>query len=232
MGKGVWPMTLTPAEGVKIAVENLYTVFARYPLNTAMDACPHCVNEREQEQLTGLPLRALSVKDVRHYSFNAISTWGDVRDFKHFLPRLLDLLAFHNLNDSLLLAKFEYADWENWKKTEVEATEAYLRALWRFTLSDYPSPTITPYDFIFGAGRVLPDFAPYVDYWRNNLSQASLRHLAILIQLDMHHVRRIPELQSWLSEKATRDSLENAFFSDPEFENEFSWAVEVLEYNL
>src|SRR4051812_10036692 len=75
------------------AVERLYEVFAQYP-SKHMGGCPCCLTAGEQFILESKPLRELTESDLRSYIGIALHTFGDVKDFKHFLPRILEQMAF------------------------------------------------------------------------------------------------------------------------------------------
>src|SRR5689334_4808434 len=80
------------AESVlQASVENLYTVFARYPL-AEIEHCKCCVTPEENARLSAKPLRELTEADFGRYPGKAITTWGHDEDYKHFLPRLLELV--------------------------------------------------------------------------------------------------------------------------------------------
>ncbi len=77
-------------------------------------------------------------EDISHYSFKAMTTWGDVEDFKHFLPRLLELSATTGLayGYEVVLGKLEYAKWNEWEETEKDAIRAFLLAWWTESLTN------------------------------------------------------------------------------------------------
>ncbi len=76
-----------------IAIERLYQVFSRYKVLGMVEGCPHCVSDEDKAKLHSKPLRKLEPDDVSRYSWKAMTTWGDVSDFKYFLPRLLEQLV-------------------------------------------------------------------------------------------------------------------------------------------
>ncbi|MEM8677684.1 MAG: hypothetical protein AAGF83_28070, partial [Cyanobacteria bacterium P01_G01_bin.67] len=79
---------------LKQAIADLYEVFEPYHLNSHIVGCPCCVTDDDQKSIRSKILRQLTAEDLNHYAFNAIFTWGEIDDFKHFLPRLLELTAF------------------------------------------------------------------------------------------------------------------------------------------
>ena len=92
------PMPSTEFHALHEAVERLYEVFARYPLITPVTGCPCCTTPADYAMLASKPLRQLTAKDLRKYATKALTTWGDVNDFRHFLPRLFELIFFDNFS--------------------------------------------------------------------------------------------------------------------------------------
>ena len=225
-------MNDTPTHDISESISYLYKTFARYRLNPDMDACPCCVADADKVRLTTQPLRQLSTQDLQHYSRKAISTWGETYDFKHFLPRLFELVAFDNerhlLQPSILLSKLDYAQWTTWEVHEQRAIEKYLDASWQFSLSDYPSPTIAPDTFIEGLIKASSNLTTYLEYWQHLQTPASIRHRVDFILFSQHLAKHSSILQAWLGSPNTTSQLESAFFNYPEFSNEVSAALDVL----
>src|SRR5438093_641899 len=95
------------------AVAALYSAFAHYHLRPDTESCRHCRPEEAERRLHSRPLTQLTARDLDDYAFSALLTWGDVEDFKHFLPRLFELLTFDVLetDPEVLLSKLRYAGW-------------------------------------------------------------------------------------------------------------------------
>ncbi|EFH85170.1 hypothetical protein [Ktedonobacter racemifer] len=76
-------------------IEHIYTTFSSYLLHHPVEGCPHCISHEDQERIASKPLRELTEEDLRRYTLKALTTWGDVNDLKHFLPRMLELVVSH-----------------------------------------------------------------------------------------------------------------------------------------
>lgn len=65
-----------------------------------------------------------------------MTTWGSVADFKHFLPRMLELLvtevepagfsATMRFERWLLFSKIAYGKWHEWPANEIDAIKAFI----------------------------------------------------------------------------------------------------------
>ncbi|MBY0373940.1 MAG: hypothetical protein K2Q23_08085 [Bryobacteraceae bacterium] len=114
----------------KEAIERLYSTFGSYPLRDRIDSCPCCRGQQETRHLHTKALRDLTPEDLGPYAFRAMTTVGDVDDFRHFLPRILELVAELPVDPEVVLSKLTYAKWTEWPAGEIEAVRAYLAELW------------------------------------------------------------------------------------------------------
>ena len=125
-------------------IENLYQVFAKYRLRPGMVGCPCCVTESDIERLYKKKLRELDAEDLGKYSLKAVTTWGDEYDFKHFLPRILELWD-DCVSHDMLFMKLQYLHWETWPPQEKDAIVVYfesiLKSLWH-EFSQLPDATL------------------------------------------------------------------------------------------
>jgi hypothetical protein len=122
-------------EELKIAIQNLYDTFSIYPFNPTMKGCSCCVSGADKEKIHSKQLRDLNEDDLSRYAFKAITTWGDTNDFKHYLPRIFELLATTDfiVDTFVVLGKLEYGKWQNWPDTEKKAITNFLFAWWAYT---------------------------------------------------------------------------------------------------
>ncbi len=121
------------------AVEGLYRAFEMYVMPEGMEACGGCHGREAEVRLRSAPLRALGAEDLREYAGSALLTWGDDRMFRHFVPRLMELLVTLDDPDemecpAILMSKFRVARWRGWPEVEQRAVEEFLRAMWEFEL--------------------------------------------------------------------------------------------------
>ncbi|MEO6060387.1 MAG: hypothetical protein ABIQ99_00440 [Thermoflexales bacterium] len=157
---------------MKDAIEQLYAVFFGYPLLEHIDGCSHCVFDRDHALIHSVPLRALSDHDLGKYAAKAMTTWGDSRDFRHFLPRLMELHAQSTLdptNDEITFGKLRYADWHTWPTLEQDAIRAYSMSLWLEVLDARPvdedSFISDAYSYLCVFSCADEDLEPYLAVW-------------------------------------------------------------------
>lgn len=79
---------------VPMTIEQLCLAFVAHPLKAQIQACPcGCIAPEERLVLAEVGLRELSCEQLSRYAFKAMTTWGDGTDYRHFLPRILELAA-------------------------------------------------------------------------------------------------------------------------------------------
>lgn len=163
---------------LKLAIDRLYAVFERYPLRLPMRACQcGCMSRFGEEDATlrRTPLRGLARDQLSMFARKAMTTVGDVDDFKHFLPRLFELFSQVRWPANLeivLGGKLAHAKWTAWPDEEHAAVEDYLHAFWRATLQHYPA--IVCADAILAClCRALPDVRLALAVWETLCAEAS-----------------------------------------------------------
>ncbi len=170
---------------LETAIDALYAVFSAYPLRPVIEGCPHCVSRQDSDHLHVRSLRELTPDDVRYYAFKAMTTFGDEADFKHFLPRLLELLARElqgsealGLNEELIGGKIALAEYSTWPDSERAAVADFFMAAWRMTLATFSSmPAPQTLLCTIAQFASADDLAPYLATWRQTLTPPALFHV-------------------------------------------------------
>lgn len=118
---------------MRASIEGLYAAFARYPLRARIEGCPHCDLGGAERGLHAKPLRELDEDDLGRFPFKAMSTFGDVDDFRHFFPRIAELITYYGHSRAcdlgVLARKLPYGEWERWPEPERAAILRWLGAL-------------------------------------------------------------------------------------------------------
>lgn len=219
-------------------IEQLYSVFSKYPLAGGLRerSCDCCVTDEEIRILATIPLRELSHKELRSFMIDAISTFGDVEDYKHFLPRILELMVDSESDfifDFICYEKLNYSEWETWDFNEINAILFYFLELWKKIINDENSTTkqveevltlINRYSLLKGA----------LDYWDTSKTHNSALFIVDgFLNNDFKDAigKNNDEYLKWLSSEAVLNKLEVAFFKekDPEIANRISIVYTYLE---
>jgi hypothetical protein len=230
------------------AVERLYTTFASYPLPDSTDPCWHCHTEEDEAKLHSKSLRELGSEDLRTYAGDALLVWGDERVFKHFLPRIFELvLKLTNLtleldNPEIIFSRLRYGNWRSWPAEEQKAIEDYLHACWHHVLGDPPSveefADIESWLCSIAQGEA--NLGPYLSQWlADSRLSASLALSSFLLSSTITHDNRqgrnafwencetqYQQLRAWVRTKPVAEKLKLAELaaSGTELANEFASA--------
>lgn len=214
---------------LKNAVNNLYKTFSRYR-HKESGFCTHCVSVAENKRLDSKSLDRLSGEDLSRYASKALTTWGDAEDFKHFLPRIFELVALNDLgiNSEIAFGKLEYANWQKWSAGERAAIENFFRELMRFSVELGGEDIYRASEFLSSIACAVDDVTFYLDLWlepptRNKI--LNLRYFVIENDYsstnpflgDKLEQRR--QIVDWLTSKKNVERFENLFFEDNEFQN-------------
>jgi hypothetical protein len=231
------------------AVARLYEAFSRYPLRSTTSPCLHCHSPEEETALRERPLQELGVEALRGFAADAMMTWGDVLDFKHFLPRIFEIVATSDFNWPDLPVVFAHltrGEWRTWPESERGACEAYLMAKWQATLSEFPAVHDAD-EVLCALGQCSEDLAPYLQSWGMVEGEPPVRHLAAFLWdngqslIEGRGLRnafwsgdRSPQqlqVREWLRDPRLTERVEQTFFkaSSPEVESELSTALTLLE---
>lgn len=141
-------MSISPErQKLESSINELYEVFANYPLPGWIN----CNSHQTQSRLNCL-------KQVTHHNF--IWSWEQPSsEFKSLLPRVFELIAFDDLYEhhSELIQDLYFAHWQRWERTEHACIHNYLIHLWKYLLSDYPSPLKYAPEIAYEIGYVYTD---------------------------------------------------------------------------
>jgi hypothetical protein len=167
-------------------IDNLYATFAPYRIGDDFTGCDCCVDVEHSARLAAPPLRELSYDDLERYSRKAMSTWGNVRHFKHFLPRLLELTIEHRddfLDLAVVFGKLKYAQFDSWPQHERDAVNRFFDEYWEYQLAD---PIVGAFEdsidtALCAIANALPSVQRFLDVWIATCTDNAKRHLAAFI---------------------------------------------------
>ncbi len=114
------------------AIDKLYEQFSIYD-GKGMDFCGFCYSEEEIHYLMSTPTAEINTDKARKLLWEVCDHWGLVVNYKHYIPRLLEVLAPPESQDDLyplhLFETLEHLKFSTWPAKEREAVMAYLDAV-------------------------------------------------------------------------------------------------------
>ena len=233
-------------EPLKNSIENLYRVFAKYPLKEKIEGCPCCVNKKDNRILHSKPLRQLSAEDLSYYGAKALTTFGDEDDFKHFLPRLFEVISQGESScyygEEILIGKLEYAKWQNWNQIEKSAIENFFTELIRFASNFDKERAYLTETYLVGIANAVEDITPYLNLWLEEISLNKIITLNYFIFKSYYGMSNAflagrqnqrKQIKDWLISEEVVSILENLFFTSKTFQqlNELSDLLDLI-YSL
>lgn len=224
---------------LKIAIEDLYKTFAIYPFKSSMEGCPCCVSNADKEQLHTKQLRQLEEEDLSRYAFKAMTTWGDTDDFKHYLPRIFELLATTNfiVDTFVVLGKLDYGKWRTWTENEQKSITYFLLAWWTNLIKNKSYFDKEAFTEIY---KLTGNINQLLDRWKINFDDNSFKNFVELIydyyndltnkkkefkELDEVSIKKLIE---WI--KLNSGKLENGFFYFEEKDKELAEKISTTLY--
>jgi len=130
-------MTERPPK-IQEAIEALYHVFSRYRF-TDMVGDAVFPGFCDPKPLLAHQLRVLPIEAFDTFAWKTMTTWGTADDFRHFLPRMLELLyteidRFGHITGMMerdpLFGKLTYGKWQTWPAREVAAIKDFVSSWW------------------------------------------------------------------------------------------------------
>jgi hypothetical protein len=126
-------------------VEEAYELFQGYRIGKELHLCSHCVSDEEMIQLINTPLREVSAQlmNLSYYFSAHDGTAQELHEMKHFLPRVMELVAHRQdvthsteLNFDRLQIVGKPGSWSN---TEIELLNCFAEEHFLMCITEYPS---------------------------------------------------------------------------------------------
>lgn len=169
--------------GLSASIERLYQVFSKYRQPAHSHGSPFSgITEQDKARLYSKPLRDLAEGDLSMYARHAMSTWGDIAEYKHYLPRLYELLVVHPgwTDAELLIGRLDTAEWSRWPDAERDAVIEFLHELWAWSLTVDPDDASCE-GILRGFGHAGISAARALMTWRTDRSWSATRQIAVLL---------------------------------------------------
>lgn len=224
-----------------IALENLYSTFLCYPFKSTIEGCPCCVSDIDKSTLHSKQLRELEDDDLSRYAFKAMTTWGNVEDYKHYLPRILELTAQRKLivDTFVTLGKLEYGKWKEWDKPEQESIIEFIKAWWKYDInyaSSFDLENLVEIHKLFG------DVTSMLNEWNLNIETNGFRNYLEFVERHFYELNNHRKsFNSFSQEEVSlcvnwimfnRGKLEEAFFKFESEDIKFSERISNTLYML
>lgn len=173
---------------LKEAIEGLYSAFSGYALPEDTMPCSCCHDSSANDLLHAAPLRELQWEHVAEYSTEALTVWGDLDCYKHFLPRIFELVLTagnwpKTPTPELVFGVLRYGQWRSWPQEEQDAITRMLQAAWETVRSNPPTASgyIDVDQWLCCISQCEEDLIPYLDQWMRDERLSSAWALSCLV---------------------------------------------------
>jgi hypothetical protein len=213
------------------AIERLYEAFSTYKLGAHVSGCSHCVSEADETIIHSAPLRKLGPSELSRYAFKAMTTWGSVDDFRHFLPRLFELVSIDGgdgwIDPEVLFGKLSYGEWKSWPEVEQQAIIHFLKSMWRDLLGRFPHQ-LKVNNCLCSIACTESEMSDYLNSWNIAGSASAASHFADFLSYNLSNRRNGWKLRNawwgdhpqpsravtqWLLAPARLEEIDRAFFA-------------------
>lgn len=162
------------------SIENLYATFLRYRLPEGWNSVLYDPLFTREATLRSTPVRKLTSQDLSVYSWKAMTTWGSVEDFKHFLPRLLELMTPWEENgiggfDPMMIGhKLSYAQWTKWPEREQSAVHDFYLALWSLEIMNTSLSRGRSLQLLSTIAHAEASLTEFIEQWESDMDDPVL----------------------------------------------------------
>lgn len=127
----------------KQAIADAYRIFSSYPAPRNLQAAPKHDVAEVLARLRATSLDNLPADNLGSFAGSALYTIGDLADYKHFLPRMLELSLGHpswlGLEPPAIARKLIYAAWSDWPEAEQDVIKRIFSAAWNLSHNGDPA---------------------------------------------------------------------------------------------
>jgi len=221
-------------------IDQLYNVFGEYRTEAAQlrdSSCPCCVTDEEINIIIKKPLKNLSSEDLGHFIRSAISTFGSINHYKHFLPRILELMTLESstdiIDDFTCFEKLNYAEWETWSENEIQIIEEFFTELWKTIIHRETATEIMIGD-CFSLIKMYGSIETALKEWTTSKTEISSLYIIYGV-LNGFAFRDEPKnektISKWLYSEPILNKIEKVYFQQEEKElaNKIAIAHTILE---
>ena len=232
---------------LQTTIENLYLTFSKYTTVGIYHCDCGCIDEVNVKKLNSKPLRELETDDLISYHGSALYTWGNVEHYKHFLPRICELISvnrdFSYVTLDEFYVKLDYAEWTKWSENEQQAIKDYVIADWidfaNKRNSEIRDNEIGTYSKFFGLNEVLR-------LWKISKTREALRNFVFFFYYHGNQIlngglrivdrKYTQEFLDWFKREDLTKKLVTTFFknenTDTDYANKISIVLQMIEQEI
>ena len=231
-------------------IENLYKTFKKYQLNGKIEKCPcGCISDKDEQKIYSKSLRELEADDIGFYNGKAMTTWGNEENYKHFLPRIIEIYKEDKANGWIDLDtihnKLKHANWKEWNEEEQKQINKFVEIDWKELVNKSENEI-----WIGGFESYLNyfDFEDLLEMWKFPENRIALKNFVEFFYMNGNEIMysgkrfkikgndRRNELMNLLERDNLTNRLEEEFFNyetkDKEYADKVSTVLQMIENEI
>jgi hypothetical protein len=181
------------------AVEQCYTAFASFPHPSKLHASPLRDGNEILRTLSSAPLRELSGEQIGPYSGWAITTVGDERDYRHFLPRIFEISvsdpAWLGVVPPVMASRLNMGSWREWPAEQRAAALKFFRAAFAAVIERHPHSAHAADEWFCALVTLGESPSLNFERWRSSKSPHAALQLASFVINEARHLVRHEEVR-------------------------------------
>lgn len=217
---------------LKQIIDKSYQIFADYKVGQKLDVCTQCCVSKEEEltlvetEVNKLPFELLNI-----YNSAGKPQHPNINEFKHFVPRYLDLTAnLKFVSHSTEIALNSFAKVNDWSQEESELLNSFGQEFFIYCLNTYPLPeneNISSILIMLDNGNFTINYS-LLD-WEKTINLESILHFSDLINYGFNH-KKPDQLSSGFAGDKTNKIILN-WINRPDVRKLFKQRIENLIIN-
>ncbi|GMN03572.1 hypothetical protein MTsPCn3_23030 [Erythrobacter sp. MTPC3] len=192
------------------ALEQSYQVFADVHCPRTLETSPLRDGNEILQALTSALLQNLAGEQIGPYSGWAITTVGNYRDYRHFLPRIFDLAVTEpewlGTEPPVIAGKLNMGAWRTWPANQQSAVLHVFNAAFDAMIERHPDawPSDAA-DWFCGIATLGEEIAPVIERWRTSTAANAALNMAGFINAQSKNMRKLGEVQGSFWEAVNRE---------------------------
>ncbi|WP_343517950.1 hypothetical protein [Sphingomonas sp.] len=203
---------MTEAEAnLRDAIEHSYIVFAGMPCPRELETSRLRNGNEILRALTSAPLRELGGGQIGPYSGWAITTVGNDRDYRHFLPRIFELAVTNPVwlgtEPPVIASRLKMATWGTWPADQQSAVLRFFHAAFDAMIERHPDqwPSEAA-EWFCGIATLGEPVTPPFERWRSSTSANAALNMASFIISELKHLCKHGEVMRSFWEEVSEDA--------------------------
>ncbi|HEX8553587.1 MAG TPA: hypothetical protein VF695_02665 [Sphingomonas sp.] len=176
------------------SIERCYASFAAIERPGRLETSPLRDAGDILHTLTSAPLRALTGEQIGPYSGWAMTTVGNERDYRHFLPRILELAVddpvWLGAEPAIIAHKLCMASWRDWPVKQRSAVLSFFQAAFDASLGAEAGADPKPDEWLCGLVLLGEPPLPIINRWRASGQPDAVLQMELFVDRERKNLDR------------------------------------------